>query len=153
MQVILLQKVQNVGELGETVDVKSGFARNYLIPQGMAAPATPENVAAFEQRRAELERQQAEALAAAQARAESLSGMAVTISRKAGEEGKLFGSVGTQDIADAIAEAGVPVEKHEVRLPEGPLRETGDYDIDIQLYSDVKATVAVTVAPEVARER
>ncbi|NIR31178.1 MAG: 50S ribosomal protein L9 [Gammaproteobacteria bacterium] len=153
MQVILLQKVQNVGELGETVDVKSGFARNYLIPQGMAAPATPENVAAFEQRRAELERQQAEALAAAQARAESLSGMAVTISRKAGEEGKLFGSVGTQDIAEAITEAGVPVEKHEVRLPEGSLRQTGDYEIDIQLYSDVKATVGVTVAPEVSVER
>ncbi len=148
MQVILLQKVQNVGELGETVDVKSGFARNYLIPQGMAAAATPENVAAFEERRAELERQQAEALATAQARAESLSGMAVTIARKAGEEGKLFGSVGTQDIAEAITEAGVLVEKHEVRLPEGPLRQTGDYQIDIHLYSGVTVTVGVTVTPE-----
>lgn len=148
MQVILMQKVQNVGELGQTVNVKPGFARNYLIPQGLAVLATPENVAAFEARRAELERQQAEALAAAQARAEALTGMVVTIAQRAGEEGKLFGSVGTQDIAEAVTRAGVPVEKHEVRLPTGPLRQTGDYEIDIHLYTDVNASVGVSIVPE-----
>jgi large subunit ribosomal protein L9 len=148
MQVILLQNVQNVGELGQTVQVKPGFARNYLIPQGMAAPATPENVAQFEARRAELEREQSEALAAAQARAETLSGMAVTIAQRAGEEGKLFGSVGTQDIADAVTAAGVPIEKHEVRLPQGPLRQLGDYEVEVHLYTDVNAAVSVAIVPE-----
>ncbi len=148
MNVILLEKVHNLGSLGETVAVKAGYGRNFLIPKGIAVPATPENVAKFEARRAELEQISADKLAAAESRREALANIAVTLAHKAGDEGKLFGSVGTLDIARAITEAGVEVEKREVRLPEGPIRQIGDYDIDVELHGDVVATVKVTVIAE-----
>ena len=147
MDVILLKKVGGLGELGDKVAVRPGYGRNYLIPQGYAAPATPENLKAFEERRAELEREAAEALAAAEARKERLADLSVSIARKAGDEGRLFGSVGTADIAAAITEAGVEVEKSEVRLPSGPLRNVGEYEIDLHLHSDVGTTVRVEVIP------
>ena len=148
MNVILLEKVHNLGNLGDTVAVKAGYGRNFLIPKGMAVPATSDNVAKFEARRAELEQIAADKLAAAESRRESLSSIAVTIAHKAGDEGKLFGSVGTLDIARAITEAGVEVEKREVRLPEGPIRQIGDYDIDVELHGDVVASVKVSVIAE-----
>ncbi|MEN8259093.1 MAG: 50S ribosomal protein L9 [Pseudomonadota bacterium] len=148
MEVILLEKIANLGNLGDKVTVRPGYGRNYLIPKGKAAPATAEKIAEFEQRRAELEKDAAATLAAAQARAEAISKLTVSISQKAGDEGKLFGSVGTHDIAQAITEAGVEVKKNEVRLPEGPIRQTGDYEIDLHLHGDVSATVAVTVIAE-----
>ncbi|HEB99551.1 MAG TPA: 50S ribosomal protein L9 [Thiotrichales bacterium] len=148
MEVILLEKVANLGDLGDKVKVKPGYGRNYLIPQGKATAATPENVAKFEARRAELEKAAAEALAAAQARAEALEGLEVTITAKAGEEGKLFGSVGTSDIARAVTEAGQAVERHEVRLPEGPFRSTGEFDVTLHLHTDVEATIKLIIAAE-----
>ncbi|MCS4505147.1 50S ribosomal protein L9 [wastewater metagenome] len=148
MEVILLEKVDNLGGLGDRVKVRAGYGRNYLLPQGKARMATEENIRYFEERRAELERQAAEQLAAAQRRAEQLAGLTVTITAKAGDEGKLFGSVGTADIADAVTAAGVEVERQEVRLPEGPLRVTGDYEIELHLHSDVDATVTVSVTAE-----
>lgn len=148
MEVILLEKVENLGSLGDRVKVRAGYGRNYLIPQGKAKRATAENVRFFEARRAELERAAAEALAEANQRAEALAGLNVTVIAKAGEEGKLFGSVGTQDIADAVTAAGVAIGRHEVRLPEGPLRITGDYEIELHLHTDVNASVAVTVSAE-----
>lgn len=147
MQVILLDKIGNLGSLGDQVNVKSGFARNFLIPQGKAVMATKANVEMFEARRAELEAKVAEQLSAAQARADKLSALeAVVIASKAGDEGKLFGSIGTRDIADAVTAAGVEVVKSEVRLPEGALRTTGEFEISIQLHSDVFATINLTVA-------
>jgi len=148
MQVILLERVQNLGELGDSVKVKPGYARNYLIPQGRAVIATKENLAEFEARRAELERQEAEALAAVQARAQALEGVEVTIARKTGEEGKLFGSVGPQDIADALSEVGHEVARHEVRLIDDTLRQVGDYEVHVHLYADVEASIAVHVVSE-----
>ncbi len=148
MNVILLENVSNLGGLGDQVNVKAGFARNYLIPQGKAAPATPENVAKFEQRRAELEKAAAEKLAAAEARKSAMGELVVTIPQKAGEEGKLFGSVGTTDIAQAITEAGFPVSKSEVRLPEGALRHTGSFEIDIEFHSGVVGSVTIEVVAE-----
>jgi large subunit ribosomal protein L9 len=148
MNVILLEKVHNSGDLGETVSVKPGYGRNFLIPKGIAVAATADNVAKFEARRAELEKAAAEKLAEAEKRQQALSEVVVTIAHKAGEEGKLFGSVGTADIADAVTAAGVEVVKREVRMPEGPIRETGEYDIDIELHSDLVATVKVNVVPE-----
>jgi large subunit ribosomal protein L9 len=148
MNVILLEKVHNLGNLGDTVAVKAGYGRNFLIPKGMAVPATADNVAKFEARRAELEKTAAEKMSAAEARRQSMADLAVTIAHKAGDEGKLFGSVGTSDIADAISNAGIEIEKREVRLPEGPIRQTGEYDIDIELHSDVVATVKVNVVAE-----
>lgn len=148
MQVILLERVQNLGELGDSVKVKPGYARNFLIPNGKAVLATPENMAEFEKRRKELEQREAEALAAAQARAASLEGVEITIARKAGEEGKLFGSVGTQDIADALADAGVSVERQEVRLPGESLRQIGEYSVDIHLFAGVDAQITLHVVPE-----
>jgi large subunit ribosomal protein L9 len=148
MNVILLEKVHKLGDLGDTVAVKPGFGRNFLIPKGMAVAATPDNVAKFEARRAELENVAAEKLSAAESRRDSLAGLAVTIAHKAGDEGKLFGSVGTAEIARAITDAGVEVEKREVRLPEGAIRQTGDYDIDVELHSDVVATVRVNIVAE-----
>ena len=148
MEIILLERMQNLGELGDTVKVKRGYARNFLIPQGKAVPATATNIAAFEARRAALEEQQAEILAAARARAESITGLGVSIARKTGDEGRLFGSVGTQDIADALQALDVEVRKQDIRLPAGPLRETGDYDIDIHLHADVDATIRVSVIAE-----
>ncbi len=148
MEVILLEKIGNLGDLGEKVEVKAGYGRNFLIPKGKAIPATAENVASFEQRRAELEKKAAESLAAAQARAEGLEGVTVTIAHRAGEGGKLFGSVTTSDIADAVTKAGVEVTRNEVRLPEGPLRSTGEYEIDIQFHSLVTRKVNIIVEAE-----
>jgi len=148
MQVILLEKIKGLGALGAKVVVKPGFGRNFLIPQGKALPATAKNLADFEVRRAELERQEAEVLAAAQARATALGELVVTVSSKAGDEGKLFGSVGNRDIADAATAAGVAVDKSEVRLPTGPLRHTGEYEIAVQVHSDLLATVKVLVVAE-----
>lgn len=146
MQVILLEKVGNLGDLGDQVNVKSGFGRNFLIPYGKAVPATKANVAEFEARRAELEKAAAEKLAVAESRAESLNGLVVTIEANAGEEGKLFGSIGTRDLADAITAAGQEVAKSEVLLPDGAFREIGEYDVDLQLHSDVTVTVKIVVS-------
>ncbi len=148
MQVILLERVKNLGELGDSVKVKSGYARNYLIPQGSAVIATPENLAEFEARRAELERQEALVLAAVQARADVLEGTEVTLVRKTGEEGKLFGSVGPQDIADALTETGTPVSRIEVRLASDTLRQVGDYQVGVHLYASVEASITVHVVAE-----
>lgn len=149
MQIILLDKVANLGGLGDNVTVKSGYARNFLFPQGKAVPATKANIEKFEARRAELEAKLASDLAAANDRAAKVAALGeVTIASKAGDEGKLFGSVGTRDIADAITEAGVKVSKAEVKLPNGTLRETGEFDIDVQLHAEVTATVKVVVIAE-----
>ncbi|RXJ73368.1 50S ribosomal protein L9 [Veronia nyctiphanis] len=149
MQVILLDKIAKLGGLGDQVTVKSGYARNFLIPQGKAVMATKANVEHFEARRAELEAKVAEVLAAAEARAEKVNALeAVQIVSKAGDEGKLFGSIGTRDIADAITAAGVEVTKSEVRLPEGVLRNVGEFEISVQLHSEVFATVNLAVVAE-----
>ena len=149
MNIILLDKVANLGGLGDQVSVKSGYARNFLFPQGKAVPATKLNVEKFEARRAELEAKIAEVLSAAQARADQLTALeAVSISSPAGDEGKLFGSVGTRDIADAVTAAGVAVSKAEVKLPTGTLRDLGEYDIDVQLHAEVTTTVKVVIVAE-----
>ncbi|HEC18596.1 MAG TPA: 50S ribosomal protein L9 [Gammaproteobacteria bacterium] len=148
MNVILLERVQNLGDLGDQVNVKAGYGRNFLIPQGKAVSASKENIAKFEARRAELEKAAAEKLAAAEARKAALDAMEITITHQAGEEGKLFGSVGTHDIAAAITEAGTEVSRSEVRLPEGSLRQVGDYEIDIDLHSDVVAKVKLSIVAE-----
>ncbi len=149
MNVILLDKVANLGSLGDNVSVKSGFARNFLFPQGKAVPATKANTEQFEARRAELEKKVAAELAAAEARADKVTGLGeVTIASKAGEEGKLFGSIGTRDLAVAITEAGVEVVKAEVKMPEGVIREVGEFDIAIQLHPEVTATIKIVVIAE-----
>jgi large subunit ribosomal protein L9 len=149
MQVILLDKIANLGALGDQVTVKAGYARNFLFPQGKAVPATQVNVESFEARRAELEAKVAEELAAAQARADKLEALAeVTLVSKAGDEGKLFGSIGTRDIADAISAIGVEVAKSEVRLPNGTIRETGEFDVAIQVHSEVSTSIKVIVIAE-----
>ena len=148
MDVILLEKVTNLGGLGDKVKVKSGYGRNFLLPFGKAVPATAENVKQFEMRRAELEKVASDRLNDANARAETINGKEVTMVAKAGDEGKLFGSIGTRDIAAVVSELGVSVEKSEIRLPEGALRAIGDYDIDVQLHSDVIATIKVIVVAE-----
>jgi large subunit ribosomal protein L9 len=149
MQVILLENIGSLGGLGDTVEVKPGYGRNFLIPKGKAVPATKENVAEFEARRAELEKAAAEALAAAQARGEKLAEVGVvTITANAGDEGKLFGSIGTRDIADAVTAAGCEIDKSEVRLPEGALRETGEYVVAVQVHPEVMIDVTVAVVPE-----
>jgi large subunit ribosomal protein L9 len=148
MEVILLEKVANLGSLGDKVKVKAGYGRNFLLPYGKAVAATADNLKAFEERRAELEKAAAEKLAAAQARGEALEGASITITSKAGEEGKLFGSIGVRDIADAITAAGTEVEKSEVRLPEGPLRVVGEYEIELQLHSDVTVHINLAVVAE-----
>jgi large subunit ribosomal protein L9 len=149
MEVILLENISKLGRLGQTVNVKAGFGRNYLIPQGKAVHATEANTAAFETRRAELESAAAALLAAAQLRADAISALGlISITANAGEEGKLFGSVGTRDIADAIVALGCEVDKSEVRLPSGALRELGEYEIAIQVHGDVTAMVAVAVIQE-----
>jgi len=145
MEIILLQKVDNVGGIGDLVRVKSGYARNYLIPQGKATLATPENKAKFELRRAELEAKAAAEIAAAQARAKKLEGLTLKIEMQAGAEGKLFGSVGTVDIAEAIAKQGIEVERSEIRLPDGPLRTVGDHQIDLHLHTDVNVAIKVVI--------
>ena len=145
MQVILLDKIGNLGSLGDQVNVKAGYARNFLIPQGKVVMATKANVEMFETRRAELEANVAKQLAAAEARAESVNALEVTIASKSGDEGKLFGSIGTRDIADAATAAGVAIAKSEVRLPEGALRTTGSFEVSIQLHSEVFATLKLEV--------
>lgn len=148
MDVILLEKVDNLGSLGDKVKVKAGYGRNYLIPTGKATPATPENVERFEARRAELEKAAADALAAAEARRDALDGLVVEITSKAGEEGKLFGSVGTGDIVRAVVDAGHEIEKHEVRMPEGAFRVIGEYEVVLHLHTDVNAALKVNVTAE-----
>lgn len=150
MQVILLEKIDKIGSLGDLVDVKSGFARNFLLPQGKAEMATKDNIEAFAQRRAELEKQQAETLAAAEARAAKLEGLSVTITSRSGTEGKLFGSVGTEEIRAAIVDAGVEIEKKEIRMPDGPLRNVGEHPISLHLHADINAEVTVIVVGEEA---
>ena len=148
MDVILLEKITNLGDLGEKVVVKPGYGRNFLIPQGKAVPATKERVAEFEQRRAELEKIAAEKLSVAKSRAEALEALEITISQKAGDEGKLFGSVTQVDIAEAVVAAGPELEKSEIRMPEGVIRQTGDYEIGVHLHVDVEATLKVSVVAE-----
>ncbi len=148
MEVILLEKVGKLGGLGDRVTVKGGYARNFLLPQGRAVLATETNVAEFEARRAELEKAAQEALAAAEARAEGLNEKRIEITAKAGDEGKLFGSIGTRDIAEAAEAAGMTLDKSEVRLPEGPLRTTGEHSVQVQLHAEVFATVIVAVTGE-----
>jgi len=145
MEIILIEKVANLGQLGDIVRVKDGYARNFLIPQGKAKRATAANMAEFEARRAELEKIQAEKLAEAQGRAEKLEGFTLQITRKAGVDGKLFGSVTNADIADALTEQGSVVSKAEVRLPEGPLKAVGDYPVTLSLHTDVTANITVSV--------
>ena len=144
MNVILLEKVGKFGALGDTVSVKAGYGRNFLIPKGKAVPANKANVEAFEARRSELEAAAAEKLAAAQARADAIGELTISIAANAGEEGKLFGSIGTNEIASALLEAGHTVDKTEIRLPEGTLRALGETVVAIQLHSDV--TIEITVA-------
>lgn len=148
MQIILLEKVVNLGNLGDVVKVKDGYARNFLIPKRMAKRATPAAMAEFEVRRAELEKAQAEKLGAAQALADKLGGVAVTINRKAGMDGRLFGSVTNYDVADALKAAGFEVDKASIRMPEGPLKAIGEFPLDIALHTDVVASVTVTIGAE-----
>ncbi len=150
MEIILLQKVDNVGGIGDKVRVKSGYARNYLIPQGKATLATPANLAKFEARRAELEAKAAAELGAAQARAKKLEGLVLKITMQAGAEGKLFGSVGTVDIAEEIGKRGIAVERAEVRLPDGPLRVAGDHVVQLHLHADVNVDLKVVIEAEEA---
>ena len=148
MDVILLEKVSNLGDLGDVVSVRPGYGRNYLIPNGKAAPATEENRAVFQARRAELEKTAAQALAQANARRESLEGKTYTITAKAGEEGKLFGSVGPADIADAMTAANESVKKSEIRIHTGPIRQLGIYQVEIYLHPEVSTNVSVEVVAE-----
>ena len=148
MQVILLEKVANLGELGAVVKVKDGFARNFLIPQGKAKRATPENLKAFEARRAELEKAQNEALDKAKERGGKLEGLTVKITQKAGVDGRLFGSVTNYDIVEALEKLGHEVERSQVRMPQGPLKQVGDYPLQVSLHTDVAATITVSVLGE-----
>ncbi len=148
MDVILLEKIENLGDIGDQVKVRPGYGRNFLLPQGKAALATAENVAKLEARRAELESKAADELAAAQERAKQFEGFALTIPAKAGTEGKLFGSIGTADIAEACENAGVPVEKREVRMADGPIRIAGEHEVELHLHSDVAVVIPVTVVAE-----
>ena len=148
MQFILMEKVVNLGGLGDVVKVKDGYARNFLIPQGKAKRATEANRKIFEEKRAELERAHAEAVAAAQAQAEKLEGLMLQITRKTGVDGRLFGSVSTHDIAEALAAQGFQIEKSAIRLPEGPLKTIGDTPVQIALHTDVVVTVTVAVLGE-----
>lgn len=148
MEIILMDKVANLGNLGDVVKVKHGYARNYLIPQGMAKRATKINVAAFEERKAELEKVAAEKLASAQARADKLSGISVKISQKAGVDGRLFGSITNVDIAAALTAQGFEVAKAEVRMPDGPFKAIGEYSVTVSLHTDVTTDVNVVVVGE-----
>lgn len=148
MNVILLEKRRNLGDLGDTVTVAAGYGRNFLIPTGKAVPATKENIKYFEERRAELEAKAEEVLKAAQERADKLAGLEVTIAANAGDEGKLFGSVGTADIAEAVTEQGVELEKKEIRMPEGAIRQTGEYTFEVHLHPEVEANIKVVVVGE-----
>jgi len=151
MQIILLEKVVNLGGLGDVVKVKDGYARNFLIPQGKAKRATPANLAEFEKRRTELEKAQTEALTAAQEKGARLDGLTVQVTQKAGVDGRLFGSVTTYDIADALKAQGFEVERAMIRLPQGPLKQVGDHPIAIALHSDVVVHITVSVLGEQAQ--
>ena len=149
MEVILLENIENLGTLGDKVSVKSGFARNFLVPHGKAKVATAANVAEFEARRAELEKAAAEALGGAEARQQAIEALGVLeIKAKVGSEGKLFGSIGNADIADTVTASGVPVEKREIRLPDGPIRTVGEHTINIHIYTDVDCSVTINVIEE-----
>lgn len=148
MQIILLEKVVNLGNLGEVVKVKDGYARNFLIPKRMAKRATPAAMAEFEARRAELEKVAAEKLAAAQGVADKMAGVSVTVARKAGMDGRLFGSVGNADISEALKAAGFDVDKSAIRMPDGPLKAIGEFPLDVALHTDVLANITVVVAAE-----
>lgn len=148
MEIILMEKVVNLGNLGDVVKVKDGYARNYLIPQGKAKRATKANMEAFAARKAELERVAAEKLAAAQARAEKLAGFELTIAQKAGVDGRLFGSVTNVDIAEALQAQGFDVVRSEVRMPEGPFKALGEYELTLALHSDVETRIKVSVVAE-----
>ena len=148
MEVILLEKVGKLGALGDRVTVKGGYARNFLLPQGRAVLANEANVAEFEARRTELEKSAQEQLNAANTRAEALNGKTVAITAKAGDEGKLFGSIGTRDIAEAAEANGLTLDKSEVRLPEGPLRNTGEHEVQCQVHAEVFATITVAITGE-----
>jgi len=148
MEIILLEKIHKLGDLGEKVRVRAGYGRNFLIPQKRAVPATPENIEKFESQRADLERVQSSALSAATLRIDTLGGLEVEISAKAGTEGKLYGSIGTAEIADAIRATGNELEKREVRLPDGPLREVGDYQVMVHLQADAETSITVHVVAE-----
>jgi large subunit ribosomal protein L9 len=148
MDVILLEKVENLGNIGDRVKVRSGYGRNFLLPRAKATLATPANVAVFEARRAELEKKEAAELEAARQRAASASQLTLRLSAKAGTEGKLFGSLGTADIAEACTAAGVPVKRSEIRLPDGPVRTLGEHSIELHLHSDVNAVINITVVGE-----
>jgi large subunit ribosomal protein L9 len=148
MQVILMEKVANLGNLGDVVKVKDGFARNFLIPQGKAKRATPENIKHFETRRTELEKAQNEALAKAQERAEKLNNLKIELTQKAGADGRLFGSVTNYDIVDALEKQGHEVERSQVRMPQGPLKQVGEVPIEVSLHTDVTATITVAVIGE-----
>ncbi|MBK7461548.1 MAG: 50S ribosomal protein L9 [Betaproteobacteria bacterium] len=148
MQIILLEKVINLGNLGDVVKVKDGYARNFLIPKRMAKRATPAAMAEFEVRRIELEKIAADKLAAAQGVADKMAGLKVSVARKAGMDGRLFGSVGNTDIADAIKAAGFDVDKSSIRLPDGPLKAIGEFPLDVALHTDVLASITVAVVAE-----
>jgi large subunit ribosomal protein L9 len=148
MEVILLEKVRNLGNLGDTVKVRAGFGRNYLLPQGKAVIANDKNKATFEARRAELEKHATEELTKAQARAEKMTGATVQIAAKSGEEGKLFGSIGTADIAEAMTQAGFPLERAEIHLPSGPIKTIGDFEIPVSLHTEVNFKIHVSVVAE-----
>ncbi len=148
MEVILLEKIHKLGALGDQVRIKPGYGRNYLIPSGKAVPATKQNIEKFEARRAELERTQADVLARAQARAVQMAELNIVIQCKAGSEGKLYGSVGTADIAAAVSAQGIELSKHEVRLADGPFRVIGEHKVGISLHADVETTITINITPE-----
>ena len=148
MEVILFEKIDRLGGIGDLVNVKAGFARNYLLPQGKAKAATDANKAEIEERRAEFEKLAADSLSTAEKRRKSIEALSIEITAKSGTEGKLFGSIGNIDIASALTEAGVEVEKREVRLPDGPLRQAGEYEVTLHLHSDVNAVAKVTIIGE-----
>ena len=148
MQIILLEKVANLGALGDVVKVKDGYARNFLIPTGRARRATDAALKEFEARRAELEKVQAEKLAAAQALGEKLTGKTITLSQKAGVDGRLFGSVTNYDVAEGLRKAGYEVQKNQIHMPNGPLKTTGDHALSVALHTDVVVDITVSVAPE-----
>jgi len=148
MQVILLEKIGKLGELGQQVNVKPGYGRNYLIPNGKAVPATPENVEKFEAQRAELEKAQADSLATAQGRSEKLNELEVTLHRKVVSDDKLYGSVGINEIAAAIADSGLEVTKREINLPDGPFKSVGEYEVELRLHADVDARIKLVIAAD-----
>ncbi|EKD77134.1 MAG: 50S ribosomal protein L9 [uncultured bacterium] len=147
MKLILQERVTNLGNVGDSVNVRPGFARNYLLPRGKAVQATPENMVIFEKRRVELEKKAAEVLAAAKERAAKMEGVVVTLSVQASEEGKLFGSIGPRDIAKAVTDSGKALEKSEVEMPEGPIRTIGEFMIAVHLHGEVSAKIKVVINP------